>query len=350
MRICICSTKIPFSFGGAEILDETLEGELRKRGFEVERVTLPFNWVSRQDLLKSGLLWRLLDLKTASDEAIDLVIATRFPSYLIRHPNKVVWLYHQFRQVYDLHGTRYGFLDRGHEDQTVVETIQGMDRRGLGEARALYAISRNVAQRLQAHNGLEARTLYPPPKLAADMRCDEYGDYLFFAGRLDGMKRVETMVRAFKYTRSGVKGKIAGTGPLQERLIALIAELGLQERVELLGWVDDEELLDQYARCLGVYHAPYDEDYGFVTLEAFGAHKPVVTAADSGGVLEFVRDGSNGIVCRAADPRQMARAFDDLFGNRERARELGEKGCEASALASWDQVISELTATLPRPT
>ena len=112
MRVCICSTKIPFSYGGAEILDEQLEVELSRRGFDVDRITLPFNWSSRRELLKSGLVWRLLDLKTSTGEDIDLVIATRFPSYLIRHRNKVVWLYHQFRQAYDLHGTRYGFLDQ----------------------------------------------------------------------------------------------------------------------------------------------------------------------------------------------------------------------------------------------
>jgi len=347
MRVCICSTKIPFSHGGAEILDETLELELARRGFDVDRISLPFNYSSRVELLKSGLVWRLLDLKTATGEDIDLVIATRFPSYLIRHRNKVVWLYHQFRQAYDLYGTRYGFLDRGPESQSVVETIHAMDRRGLSEARGLFTIARNVAGRLEAHNGLEAETLYPPPKLADRLRCDGYGDYLFFAGRLDEMKRVEAMVRAFEHTRSGVKGKIAGTGPMMGPLRSMISESGLADRVELLGWIDDEELLDHYARCLAVFHAPYDEDYGFVTLEAFGALKAVVTAADSGGVLEFVRDGVNGRICGAAEPRQIARAFDELFANRARAQAMGEKGREAIADVSWDRVIEGLTATLP---
>jgi glycosyltransferase involved in cell wall biosynthesis len=347
MRVCICSTKIPFAYGGAEILDETLELELSRRGFDVDRISLPFNYSSRADLLKSGLVWRLLDLKTATGEDIDLVIATRFPSYLIRHRNKVVWLYHQFRQAYDLFGTRYGFLNRGPEGRSVVETIHAMDRRGLSEARGLFTIARNVARRLETHNGLEAETLYPPPKLADQLRCEGYGDYVFFAGRLDDMKRVEAMVRAFEHTRSGVRGKIAGTGPLMEDLQSRISESNLSDRVELLGWIDDDELLDHYARCLAVYHAPYDEDYGFVTLEAFGALKAVVTAADSGGVLEFVRDGVNGRICGAAEPRQIARAFDDLFEDRSRARAMGEKGKEAIAGVSWDRVIDELTANLP---
>jgi glycosyltransferase involved in cell wall biosynthesis len=161
------------------------------------------------------------------------------------------------------------------------------------------------------------------------------------------MKRVETMVRAFVHTRSEVKGKIAGSGPLQEKLETLIVDLGLRGKVELLGWIDDEELLDHYARCLAVFHAPYDEDYGFVTLEAFGAFKPVVTAADSGGVLEFVRDGVNGRICRAAEAKQIARAFDELFEDRQRAQAMGEKGKEAIADVSWNRVIDSLTASLP---
>jgi glycosyltransferase involved in cell wall biosynthesis len=347
MRVCICSTKIPFAYGGAEILDETLELELSRRGFEVDRISLPFNYSSRAELLKSGLVWRLLDLKTATGADIDLVIATRFPSYLIRHRNKVVWLYHQFRQAYDLYGTRFGFLDRGPEGRSVVETIHAMDRRGLGEARGLFTIARNVARRLETYNDLEAETLYPPPKLADQLRCEGYGDYIFFAGRLDDMKRVEAMVRAFEHTRSGVRGKIAGTGPLMEALQSRISQSNLGDKVELLGWIDDEELLDHYARCLAVYHAPYDEDYGFVTLEAFGALKAVVTAADSGGVLEFVRDGVNGRICGAAEPRQIARAFDDLYEDRGRTQAMGEKGKEAIAGVSWDRVIDELTASLP---
>ena len=63
---------------------------------------------------------------------------------------------------------------------------------------------------------------------------------------------------------------------------------------------------------------------------------------------EFVRDGVNGLVCGAAKPRQIARAFDSLFGDRSRAQSMGERGKQAIAGVGWDRVIDELTSTLPR--
>src|SRR5262249_23418067 len=80
---------------------------------------------------------------------IDLVIATRFPSYLIKHPNKVVWLIHQLRQAYDLLGTRYSdFAASQPRDARALEMIRAMDRRTLSEARAVYTISATVPARV----------------------------------------------------------------------------------------------------------------------------------------------------------------------------------------------------------
>src|SRR6185503_12101600 len=132
------------------MLVDSLRDELRSRDFEVDVVALPFNWPTRTELLKGGLAWRLLNLTEAAGKRIDLVIATRFPSYLIKHPNKVVWLIHQLRQAYDLLRTRYSdFSDRQPQDAKALEIIRAMDRLTLSEARAVYTISSNVADRLR---------------------------------------------------------------------------------------------------------------------------------------------------------------------------------------------------------
>ena len=134
MRICICATQIPFSHGGAEIHVEGLHRALVQRGFDAELVTVPFSWNPRLQILKSGFAWRLLNLETLAGQPVDLVIATRFPSYLIQHSNKVVWLIHQFRQVYDLLGTPYSDFDDGPQDRAVVRMIREMDNQALSEA------------------------------------------------------------------------------------------------------------------------------------------------------------------------------------------------------------------------
>ncbi len=343
MRVCICATQVPFAHGGAEIHVESLHRELLRRGFEAEIVTLPFSSTTRLGLLKSSLAWRLIDLQSGDGGSqIDLVIATRFPSYLVRHPNKVVWLIHQFRSAYDLLGTRFGGLTDGPEDRRVIEMIRRMDNRTLREARGLFTNARNTANRLKRFNDLDAEPLYPPPKLDGSYRCGEFGDYVFAPGRLNLIKRIDLLIRAMKHTRSGARCLISGSGPDRGELEGLIAALGLQERVKLLGWVSDEQLLELYSGCFAVYFAPYDEDYGYITIEAFKSGKPVLTAEDSGGVLEFVTDGESGYVCPDS-PRRFAERIDELFADRERAREMGRAGGARVGEINWERVMQALT-------
>ncbi|HEV8578341.1 MAG TPA: glycosyltransferase family 4 protein [Thermoanaerobaculia bacterium] len=343
-RIVICATQVPFAYGGAEMLVDSLRDELRSRDFEVDVAALPFHWPNRTELLKGSLAWRLINLTEAEGRRIDLVIATRFPSYLVKHPNKVVWLIHQLRQAYDLLGTRYSdFSDREPRDAKALAMIRAMDRRTLSEARAVYTISGNVAERLRRFNEIEAEVLYPPPKLDPLLRPGSFGDAIFTLGRLDPLKRFDLLVRAMKHTETPVRCLIGGSGPERESLAALIDRLGLQGKVELLGRIEDRDVVEQYANCLGVFYAPYDEDYGYVTVEAFKAAKPVITTADAGGVLEFVEDGVNGFVCPSDSPSEIGAQIDVLFRDRERARTMGLAGQTKVRQITWDRVIERLT-------
>jgi len=346
LRIAICAAQVPFVRGGAEVLYESLRDELRRRGHEVDIVALPFNWSTRDAILRSALAWRLLDLGDSAGERVDLVIATRFPSYAVRHPAKVVWLVHQFRQIYELAGTRFSDFGTRAGDPEVAGMLRRLDRRTLGEARARFAISRNTAERLRANNELDAETLYPPPKLGDRYRSEEPGDYVFTVGRLDAMKRFDLLVRALPHTRRPVRAVIAGDGPQAAELRRLAADLGVDGRVELPGRVDDERLIELYSRALAVFYAPFDEDYGYVTVEAFRSERAVVTTNDSGGVLEFVRDGENGFVCDAASPRQIASRLDDLWDDRAGARSLGSRGRDDVAGIGWDAVVDRLLSSL----
>lgn len=342
-RICICVNRVPFAYGGAEMLVESLRDQLVARGHQVEVVAVPFAWGTRTQLLKSALAWRLLDLNAAGGQRIDLVIATRFPSYVVKHPNKVVWLIHQMRQVYDLLGTPYSdFREEEPRDRKVIEMVRAMDRRTLSEARAVYTISGNVAERLKRFNDVDATPLYPPPRLDGRYHPGEFGDYVFTAGRLDRLKRFDLLVRALPHTAAPVRCRIAGDGPERQALEELAGKLGVRDRVELLGWVEDDRMADLFAGSLAVFYGPYDEDYGYVTVEAFKSGKPVITAADSGGVLEFVEDGRSGFICPPDAPREIAARLDALYRDREKARRMGQAGGEKVAGIGWDRVIEQL--------
>ncbi len=345
-RIAICTVQVPFVRGGAEIHVESLARELRRRGFEVDIVSMPFRDYPRSQLLKSCLIWRLVDLTESNRLSVDLVIATKFPSYLVRHPNKVVWLIHQHRAVYELFGTEYSDFTDSAEDRRFRSLIRRVDNESLGEARRIFTNARNTALRLARFNGLYGEPLYHPPKLDGRYRTGEYGGYIFAVSRLDRIKRMDGLVRAMAHTRPDVQCRIAGTGPMDPELRRLAARLGVENRVEFMGYVDDEQLIDLYANCFAVYYAPYDEDYGYVTVEAFKSRKPVLTAPDSGGVLEFVEDGKNGYVVSLDRPDEMGERISQLYEDTQLAAELGEAGYARVSDITWDYAIERLTESL----
>lgn len=345
-RICICAAQVPFVRGGAETHVESLARELRRRDFEVDIVSLPFRDYPRSQLLKSCLIWRLIDLTESNRLPVDLVIATKFPSYVVRHPNKVTWLIHQHRAVYELYGTEYSDFTNSPEDRRFRAMIRRIDNESLAESRRIFTNARNTALRLAQFNGLHGEPLYHPPKHDGRYRNDDYGDYVFAVSRLDRIKRMDGLVGAMAHTRSDVRCRIAGTGPMETELRRLAARLGVEDRVEFLGYVDDDQLIDLYANCFAVYYAPYDEDYGYVTLEAFKSHKPVLTAPDSGGVLEFVEDGEDGFVVPLDQPAVMGERIDQLHADPRFAARLGEAGHARVADITWDYAIERLTETL----
>jgi glycosyltransferase involved in cell wall biosynthesis len=323
---------VPFSRGGAEIFTDELVRQLRERDHEADIVSVPFKWYPGQRVLTQAFLWRLLDLTEADGRRIDLVVATKFPSYCVRHPNKVVWLLHQFRQAYELDRTDLGQFSESAEDRATRRRVERLDRVTLGEARKLFATSRNVADRLQRSTGLDAEVLpHPPQELA--YRTDAYEPFVFSVGRLDRAKRIDLLIEAA--AKQGVDLVVSGEGPDRERLERLA-----NGRVRFTGRVSEAELADLYARCRAVFYAPVDEDFGMVPFEAFLAEKPVVTTTDAGGPLDVVRDRETG---RVVEPTVDAVAAALEIGEDD-ARAWGRAGKALAEQVTWDSSIERLLA------
>jgi glycosyltransferase involved in cell wall biosynthesis len=339
MRIVVTHPQVPFAHGGAEVLAERLTEELNARGHQAALVTVPFKWYPRERVLESAFVWRMLDLDEVEGRRIDLLIATKFPSYAVRHPNKRVWLVHQFRQAYELDRTDLGEFGESALDRATRRKIHELDRRTLAEAQRLFAISRNVADRLRDALGLEAEVVLPPPQ-ELDYRCEAYEDFVLSVGRLDRAKRVDLLLEAAAAEPS-LKVVVAGEGPDRERLERVAQSNGLNGRVEFAGRVDARQLADLYARAGAVYYAPVDEDFGMVPYEAFLAEKPVVTTSDAGGPLDVVADRRTGLV---TEPRAEAlgAAFRYLREHPEEGRAWGRAGRDVAVTVTWDAAIDRL--------
>ena len=332
MKFAVCRPQVPFVRGGAEIFTDELARRLQERGHEAEIVSVPFKWYPGDRVLTQAFLWRLLDLTETDGRPIDLVVATKFPSYCVRHPNKVVWLVHQFRQAYELDGTELGQFSDSAADRATRRKVQRLDRVALGEARKVFATSQNVADRLARSTELAAEVMpHPPQELS--YHTDAYEPFVFSVGRLDRAKRIDLLIHAA--ARQGIDVVIAGVGPDRERLESLA-----NGRVRFTGRVSEDELADLYARCRAVFYAPVDEDFGMVPFEAFLAAKPVVTTTDAGGPLDVVRDRETGrVVEPSVEGVASALGMDEVD-----ARTWGQAGKEVAERLTWDSAIDRLLA------
>ena len=337
MRVAVCAPQVPFVRGGAELMAEDLVAAFRQRGHEAELVTIPFKWYPGTRVLDQAFLWRLVDLTESDGRPIDRVIATKFPAYCVRHPNKVAWVLHQFRQAYDYDRTALGQFSESPEDRATRRAIERLDSVALGEARRVFATSRNVADRLQRFNGVDAELLPHPPQTLAYRTAESEG-FVLSVNRLDRAKRIDLLIEAAKAEPS-LRIVIAGDGPDRARLEQLAS--GLNGQVEFAGRVDDERLADLYARCLAVYYAPVDEDFGMVPYEAFLSSKPVLTTTDAGGPLEIVHDRRTGVVV-APEPAELARAAAYLGAHADEAKAWGLAGKAVAERVTWDACVDAL--------
>ena len=341
-RVLVLAVQTPFAHGGAEKHVRRLTEELGRRGVEADLVTLPLVERDRFDLVRSALAWRMLDLTEIGGRRVDAVIATRFPSYAVRHPNKVVWLIHQYRQAYDQFGSAYSDLTAAPEDRRTREAISEIDRVGLSEARRVFANSRTVAERLRRFNGIASTPLYHPPPLAGRYRSGPFGDYALSVGRLDAWKRGDLLVRALAFAPSA-RLTLVGRGPEEDRLRRLAEDTGVAGRVRFVPFATDEELLDLYAGARLVAVAPSGEDLGYVPLEALLSGKPVLTTEDAGGPLEFVRDGETGLVV-APEARALGAALEIAWGRPDALARMGENGRRRVEELSWEEPVAALLA------
>ncbi|HYK41891.1 MAG TPA: glycosyltransferase family 4 protein [Thermoanaerobaculia bacterium] len=339
-RVAVLGVQTPFAEGGAERHVARLTEELRSRGVEADLVTMPLVERERFDLVRGALAWRGLDLSEAGGRPVDAVIATRFPSYAIRHPNKVVWLIHQYRQVYDQYGTPYSDFTVSPEDRRTREVVARIDQVGLTEARKIFANSATVAARLSKHNRIASRPLYHPPPLVGRYRQGPFGDHALLVGRLDAWKRADLAVSALAHAPAA-RLVIVGRGPEEARLRRLVGETGVAERVRWIARASDEELLELYATARIVVVPPAGEDLGYVPLEAFLSGKPVLTTEDAGGPLEFVENGVSGLVV-APRPESIGAALRVAWEDTAALAEMGERGRRRVSLLSWDAVVEEL--------
>ena len=347
-RVAVVTSSPPFVEGGHLVIARELVRACRESGHEADLIVTPQNRFGRQGAAYTAT-W-LTDVGVGGDGGtVDHVVSLRYPSYAVRHPSHVCWLNHTMREYYDQ-------WERFSAPLSLKNRIkEGVRRRLIHQAdrylltsnvRRVFALSHTVQTRLARWGSIDSEVLHPPAPVRG-YRCDGYGDYIFAVSRLTPLKRFDLLLDALARPEAdGVKAVIAGDGEARENLLAQRRRLGLENRVQLVGRLSDDEMLAHLAGCRAVAFVPFDEDYGFVTAEAFSSGKPVVTCADSGGPTELVTDGVSGLVC-APEAHALAEGLRRMMDDRGAAERMGQAGLARVASLTWPAAVARLLGELP---
>jgi glycosyltransferase involved in cell wall biosynthesis len=344
MRVGIADIQVPFISGGGEALAKGLLAACREAGHETEIVTMPFRFSPPGEVRRAADNWEAENFNDLNGYSPDVLICLRFPSYYLTHRRKVVWLLHQHRAFYDLWDPS---ADHTNEEEALRTRVREKDTFHLSNSERVYTIALNVSRRLERFNGVPSRPLYHPPPMAGKLYCSAPQPYVFAPSRLETLKRQWLLIQAARHVRAPIAILISGDGGQRPRYEKLIEELGVGDRVRLLGRLSEREMAGFYAASLGVFFGPRDEDYGYITLEAMLARKAVITCSDSGGPLEFVRHEETGFVVDPT-PEAVAAALERLYANSRAAADLGAAGYSryhTIGVPSWPEVVNELIPT-----
>lgn len=343
-RIAVVTSAPAGVEGGHLVICRALVQALREHGHEADIVTTP-SYPFGQQAREYFDTWRT-NVRTRDGRRIDHVISTRYPSYAVRHPSHVCWLNHTMREYYDLWEDFRGRLSpQGRvKEGTRRLLIRAADSHCFfWHVKRMYAQSRTIQTRLRQWNRTSSQVLYPPAP-PRPYRCEAYDPFLFVVSRLAPLKRIDLILDALATpAAAGVRCVVAGEGSEETALRGRAARLGIGDRLSFVGRISDDTLVDYLARCRAVAFVPKQEDYGFVTVEAFSSSKPVITVTDSGGPAELVEDRVSGRVA-APSAGALAEAIADVMASAATAERLGQAGRITSASMRWSDVAATLAA------
>ena len=214
-----------------------------------------------------------------------------------------------------------------------------LPRKYLNTTRARNALERadlavsysSAVDRHLAANGIERRTVVPYFPTMAPRPGSGHATRrrVVFAGRVVRPKGVGVLIRAAQDVDA--EFVLCGDGRELDEMRALAGRLGLEDRVQFRGWLDAGDLAQELADA-SVVAMPslWPEPFGLVGIEAFATGRPAVASA-TGGIGDWLTDGTSGLAVRPGDVSDLARALNELLADPDRQQRMGLAGKETVA-------------------
>ncbi|RZD17595.1 MAG: glycosyltransferase [Candidatus Acididesulfobacter diazotrophicus] len=371
----IAPSPIPFTVGGAEKFYWGLQEYINKNtAHQCELIKIPVKEDNFWNLIESYYKFYSLDVSY-----FDAVITSKYPAWMMKHDNQHIYMLHCLRGLYDAYNLArlpvdfnskhpkvkeiLNYIkDAGSEsdglfqmlfdikkDKTISDDVYGfpgpfikkiinfLDRQAMKKVKSFSAISKTVAGRKEYFpDNKNINVIYPPSNLT-NFKNESY-KYFFTVSRLDEAKRIRMIIEAYLKADVNIPLKIAGTGPLMQELQELSKD---DSRIEFLGFISDEDLINYYANAFAVIFIPYEEDYGLVTVEAMMSEKAVITFEDSGGVKEFVEDGKTGFISKPSI-ELLKENIEKANENVKLVIEMGQAGKKRVENITWGNTFNSL--------
>ncbi|MBZ9540437.1 glycosyltransferase [Modicisalibacter tunisiensis] len=405
----IAPSSVPFTVGGAEKLWWGLQHHVNQlTEHSMELIKLPSPERNFDELMDSYARFAALDVSH-----FDRVITTKYPAWMVEHPDHHVYLQHTLRGLYDTYplpehacyspfsphawpnalGASAIVALRHHPDMRALRRLLEArpERAQLPELFARVAslregrwlsdkmrwgllhfpgpLTRAIVHHLdrialappaiRGYNAISrnvvARENYFPPGVPVQV-VHHPSDLPVFEGRNHDYFFTVSRLDGPKRIELLLRGFMASRADCELRIAGTgpeeerLREIAAADpRVRFLGFLRDSEIVEQYRDALAVPFLPYDEDYGLITVEAMGAAKAVITCRDAGGVNEFVRHGETGWSV-APEPQALAAAFDEAAGDRERTIAMGRSARQAVRHVNWPDTVERLMHSGERAT
>ncbi len=292
--------------GGGRLSSVLAQGLPASLGYGFARARHPFLNVSQpqHDLRAHSAipLWRQFKLartfarRTAFLKDYDTVIYSGFytPLAVPHHPSgrNILYCHTPPRFIYD---QRDFYLERlpfylRPALQAFIDYLQPRYEDAIAQMDILIANSQNVRRRIKHYLGKDALIIYPPCDTARFI-WQSQGDYYLSTGRLDPLKRVDLIIKAF--LKMPQKRLIVASGGEEFQRLQRLAKNA--SNIHLTGWLDETQLAALVGNAIATLYLPKDEDFGMSPLESMAAGKPVIGVAE-GGLLETMIPEQTGLL------------------------------------------------------
>jgi glycosyltransferase involved in cell wall biosynthesis len=321
---------------GSEAHLLSLLPRLRERGWDIRMLMLheqePGAWDFARALTARGVPLDAIPLRAD----VDPIAFVKLTTYLLRRRPAIL-------HTHLVHADAYGLLagtaarvpvrfstKHGFNEFREAPYFGLADRAVASLAHVHIAISRGLARYLEDVEGFDGESFEivhygidpngePKPYADGDRR-------LLCVGRLIPIKGHIVLLRAFAAAKRDLPDlqlDIAGGGPLEPALKALVRELGIADSVQFLGHVSPIQAAIERAAVVVV--PSMGEGFGMVALEAMERARPVIAAA-IGGLGELVRDGETGLLVPPGEAEPLRAAIVRLAGDLDLARRMGDAG------------------------